>query len=111
MTDRKALIERATQAFNALAHSAQADGSIERKTAIWAIKEGRALATALEEADAEVERLAKVAYALQIIFAHDCDETIHPGCWDALKDAQKDVILAGDIDKLPRAALNEKEEG
>ena len=48
--------ESATQAFNTLLHSAQADGVIERSTAIWAVKEGRAL---IEELATLRARLAK----------------------------------------------------
>lgn len=43
MTDRERLLEEARNAFDALAHSAQADGSIERATALWAISMGREL--------------------------------------------------------------------
>jgi hypothetical protein len=41
-------MEKATHAFNALSHSAQADGVIERSTAIWAVEEGRALLVELD---------------------------------------------------------------
>jgi hypothetical protein len=53
MTDPRRM-ERAAHAFNALSHSAQADGVIERSTAVWAVEEGRALLSELDTLRAEL---------------------------------------------------------
>lgn len=55
MDDIATLEEKAAQAFDALAHSAQADGVIERSTAIWAVEMGHALLTKRAKIMAAIE--------------------------------------------------------